>query len=161
MASFEWDEAKNRLNQDKHGVAFELAQAAFFDSKRLIARDISHRGGEERYYCIGTVGQGVLTVRFTMRGRVICIIGAKVERRMKKRIQYSDEPMELRIVADFLPPPNQLRPKRSRVKVTVEVAKESLEFYRSQTRGERDEYRAMMGQLLDLYATRFAKSKAG
>ena len=29
--SFEWDEEKNRINQRKHGVAFEEAQTVFFD----------------------------------------------------------------------------------------------------------------------------------
>jgi uncharacterized DUF497 family protein len=33
---FDWDEAKNRINRDKHGVAFEDAQEAFFDPHRLI-----------------------------------------------------------------------------------------------------------------------------
>ena len=29
--TFEWDEAKNLANQDKHQVAFQDAQHAFFD----------------------------------------------------------------------------------------------------------------------------------
>ena len=47
VPTFEWDDAKNRLNQQKHGVAFELAQFAFFDERRIIAEDLSH-SGEER-----------------------------------------------------------------------------------------------------------------
>ncbi|HEX6831548.1 MAG TPA: BrnT family toxin [Methyloceanibacter sp.] len=42
VPTFEWDEAKNRLNQEKHGVAFELAQFAFFDERRVIAEDLGH-----------------------------------------------------------------------------------------------------------------------
>ncbi len=37
---FEWDEAKDRENQKKHGVSFELAQYAFADPKRVIAEDL-------------------------------------------------------------------------------------------------------------------------
>jgi len=80
---------------------------------------------------------------------------------MKKRIKYSDEPMMLRVVPDFLPPPDRLRLKQSRVNVTLEVARESLDFYKTHTRGGRDGYRVLMQQLLDLYASRYGKSKAG
>jgi hypothetical protein len=43
-SSFEWDEAKDRINRAKHGVSFALAQRAFFDPNRVIAEDLSHRG---------------------------------------------------------------------------------------------------------------------
>ncbi len=75
-ARFEWDEKKNRDNQKKHGVAFELAQYAFADPQRVIAEDEKHSQGERRYYCFGRVGGGILTVRFTYRSNVIRIFGA-------------------------------------------------------------------------------------
>ena len=40
--SFEWDEAKDRLNRIKHGVSFVEAQYAFFDPDRVIAEDLDH-----------------------------------------------------------------------------------------------------------------------
>jgi uncharacterized DUF497 family protein len=73
---FEWDEKKDAANQRKPNVSFSLAQHAFFDPDRVIARDLKHSGSEERYYCIGKVGDHILTVRFTYRGNVIRIIGA-------------------------------------------------------------------------------------
>ena len=42
----------------------------------MIAEDLSHGAGEERYYCFGRVEGNVLTVRFTFRGNVIRIFGA-------------------------------------------------------------------------------------
>jgi uncharacterized protein len=57
MVQFEWDSAK--------------------------ARDLAHSRGEERFYCFGMVGGGVLTVRFTYREDVIRIIGAGYWRRGK------------------------------------------------------------------------------
>lgn len=39
---FEWDEAKNTLNQRKHGVSFYEAQYAFLDARRVIAEDLAH-----------------------------------------------------------------------------------------------------------------------
>lgn len=62
----------------------ELAQLAFADSKRVIAEDLDHSHSEMRYYCIGWVGHGALTVRFTYREGVIRIIGAGYWRRGKK-----------------------------------------------------------------------------
>ena len=76
MIHFEWDEAKDRENQAKHGVAFAAAQHAFADPKRIIAEDLEHSQTEHRFYCFGKAGDGVLTVRFTYRQRKIRIFGA-------------------------------------------------------------------------------------
>lgn len=85
-SSFEWDEAKNTLNQQKHGVSFHEAQYAFLDSKRVIAEDLAHSQKEQRYYCFGSnrVGTGILTVRFTYRSDRIRIIGAGYWRKGKE-----------------------------------------------------------------------------
>jgi uncharacterized protein len=80
---FEWDPKKDRENERKHGVAFAVAQLAFADPNRVIAEDLSHSAGEERYYCFGRVEGGVLTIRFTFRGNVIRIFGAGYWRRGK------------------------------------------------------------------------------
>ena len=73
---FQWDDEKNRQNQEKHGVAFEVAQYAFVDPNRVIAEDLEHSKTEKRFYCFGQIGNRVLTVRFTYRGSAIRIIGA-------------------------------------------------------------------------------------
>jgi uncharacterized DUF497 family protein len=75
-ASFEWDAAKDAANQRKHGVSFGEAQFAFLDAARVIAKDISHSGTEERWYCFGVVADRVMTVRFTYRDGKIRIFGA-------------------------------------------------------------------------------------
>jgi len=80
---FEWDEDKNLVNLDKHHVSFYEAQLAFADPQRVIARDIGHSEGEERYYCFGKVQGGVLTVRFTYRSDAVRIIGAGYWRKGK------------------------------------------------------------------------------
>jgi hypothetical protein len=82
--SFEWDNAKDRLNRAKHGVSFTLAQAAFFDPRRVIAEDLEHSGGEPRYFCFGRVANGVMTVRFTYRAGRIRIFGAGFWRKGKR-----------------------------------------------------------------------------
>jgi uncharacterized DUF497 family protein len=49
---FEWDEAKNRSNQRKHGVSFQLAMRVFDDPLRAsrLERIVD---GEERWQTIG------------------------------------------------------------------------------------------------------------
>jgi hypothetical protein len=84
MTRFEWDEEKDRLNQEKHGVSFRLARYAFADPERVIAEDTAHSSEEDRFYCIGCVGDDVLTVRLTYRGNVIRIFGAGYWREGKK-----------------------------------------------------------------------------
>jgi len=73
---FEWDDAKDVENQQKHGVSFASAQYAFADPRRVIAEDVTHSETEPRYYCFGRVDEGILTVRFTYRGNAIRIFGA-------------------------------------------------------------------------------------
>ncbi len=82
-ARFEWDLAKDRENHLKHGVGFAVAQFAFADPQRVIAEDTSHSSSEQRYFCFGAVGGGVLSVRFTYRQGVIRIFGAGYWRRGK------------------------------------------------------------------------------
>ncbi|MEW5743816.1 MAG: BrnT family toxin [Nitrospirota bacterium] len=81
---FEWDEKKDAENIAKHNISFSLAQHAFFDPSRVIVEDISHSSEEERFYCIGRVGDGIVTVRFTYRGNVIRIYGAGYWRKGRK-----------------------------------------------------------------------------
>lgn len=82
---FEWDEAKNQENQRKHGVSFEVAQYAFADLHRVILRDMRHSiPEEERFYCIGRVEGGIITVRFTWRSSTIRIFGAGFWRKYRK-----------------------------------------------------------------------------
>ena len=80
---FEWDSAKDLENLAKHGVSFVEAQAAFLDERRVLVEDLAHSGGENRYYCLGRVDQGILTVRFTVRAGAIRIIGAGFWRKGK------------------------------------------------------------------------------
>ena len=55
----------------------------------VIAEDVTHNSEEERYYCMGCVGEGILTVRFTYRGNVIRIYGAGYWRKGRK--VYEDQ----------------------------------------------------------------------
>jgi hypothetical protein len=90
-ARFEWDEEKDRDNQAKHDVSFSMAQRAFLDPHRVIAEDVNHSSEEGRFYCIGRVGKGIMTVRFTYRGNVIRIYGAGYWRKGRQIYEKQDK----------------------------------------------------------------------
>jgi uncharacterized DUF497 family protein len=77
----EWDEKKNRANQKKHGVSFELAQEIFDDPLALSKLD-RVEGDEERWHTLGVV-EGIVLLLVTHTARhdedeeVIRIISAR------------------------------------------------------------------------------------
>ena len=81
---FEWSDIKNHSNIEKHGITFYEAQYAFADSNRLIFKDAAHSLDEKRYFCIGKISDGVITVRFVYREQKIRIFGAGYWRKGKK-----------------------------------------------------------------------------
>src|SRR6056297_3061921 len=85
--TFEWDENKNKQNTKKHNISFEEAQYAFLDPKKIILEDKKHSIDEERFFCIGQIGSGIVTVRFTIRNGVIRLFGAGYWREGKQRYE--------------------------------------------------------------------------
>ena len=83
-SDFEWDPSKDKGNSEKHGVSFATAQLAFLDHHRVILEDLEHSDHEKRFYCLGKVSDGIMTVRFTYRENKIRIIGAGYWRKGKK-----------------------------------------------------------------------------
>jgi len=74
---------------------------------------------------------------------------------MKKRMKYANEPLELEVVEDFLPPPGDLVLKEDTVKVTIGLSKPTVEFFKARARQNRTRYQKMIRRLLDLYAARY------
>lgn len=86
LDSFVWDQSRELTNIHKHGIDFSIASQAFKDPFRKIYVDSRHSTKEERLFCIGKVGNKIMTVRFTYRGDKIRIFGAGYWR--KGRIHY-------------------------------------------------------------------------
>lgn len=83
------------------------------------------------------------------------VFGERVKKYMKKKIKYSDEPMEnVKVVADFLPSPEELVFKEETVKVTISLSKESVEFFKKVARKNSTPYQKMIRRLLDEYVLR-------
>ena len=62
----EWDDNKNRINIQKHGISFETAALVFADEERIEYYDELHSQDEDRFIVLGCV-QGILYVVYTMR----------------------------------------------------------------------------------------------
>ena len=79
-------------------------------------------------------------------------IGEKVKRFMKKKIQYSDEPIgEFRIVTDFLPSPDDLALRNENTKITISLSSESVAFFKTAAEKHHMQYQKLIRQLLDDY----------
>ena len=53
MYYFDWDENKNRINLEKHGIAFEEASTVFFDDRAILFDDPEHSIDEDRFLLLG------------------------------------------------------------------------------------------------------------
>ncbi len=75
----EWDDAKDLLNQEKHGVSF-LEVRSLFESEidYLEIFDSEHSDFEDRFIAIGPIERGLVVIVFTEREEdIIRIIGAR------------------------------------------------------------------------------------
>jgi predicted DNA binding CopG/RHH family protein len=78
---------------------------------------------------------------------------------MKSQIKYTDELMgDLKIVKDFLPPPDQLVLKEDRVKVTISLSKGSVEFFKKEAKKRRISYQKMIRRIIDVYTSQYQKN---
>jgi predicted DNA binding CopG/RHH family protein len=78
---------------------------------------------------------------------------------MKTKIKYTEEPMgDLRVIKDFLPPPDQLVLKEDNVKVTISLKKSSIQFFKQQAKKHRIPYQKMIREVVDWYASHYHKS---
>ncbi len=77
---------------------------------------------------------------------------------MKTKIKYTDEPLgEIKIIDDFLPPPDKLAFKEDNVKVTITLSKGSVDFFKKEAKKHHVQYQKMIRRLLDLYTIHHQK----
>ena len=74
---------------------------------------------------------------------------------MKKKIKYSDEPIEnIKVIQDFLPSPEELVFKDQTVKVTISLSKSSVDYFKQIAKSYNTQYQKMIRRLLDEYVSR-------
>lgn len=87
---FEWDENKNKLNVQKHGIDFSVAKNVFDDTKKRTSPDLRMDYGEDRLKVIGKIYGTIISVIFTVRNSVIRIISAR-KASQNEREEYNNQ----------------------------------------------------------------------
>ena len=59
---FEYDEKKNKINIEKHGISFKSAARVFFDYDRIEYYDEENSNVEDRYDIIGDLSAGTAQI---------------------------------------------------------------------------------------------------
>lgn len=70
---------------------------------------------------------------------------------MKRSIKYTDEPIEARVIDDFLPSPENLILRERKKRVTLTLTEKSLDFFKNSAKKHGASYQAMIRRLIDYY----------
>ncbi len=81
--NFEYDELKNKINIDKHGIDFKEAQKIWED--KMMLEVFLNFPNEDRYMCIGKIDNKHWSAIMTYREKKVRIIS--VRRSRKKEIE--------------------------------------------------------------------------
>jgi predicted DNA binding CopG/RHH family protein len=85
-------------------------------------------------------------------------IGEEGSRSMKKKIKYTDEKIgKIKIVKDFLPTPEELVFKEDTVKITLNLSKSSVEYFKELAKKHDSQYQKVIRTLLDNYTAVYSK----
>jgi hypothetical protein len=85
-------------------------------------------------------------------------IGEKEGKSMKTKTKYTEEPMgDLKVVKDFLPPPDQLVLREDNVKITISLKKSSILFFKEQAKKQKTSYQKKIREVVDWYASHYQK----
>ncbi|MBS0309388.1 MAG: hypothetical protein JSS58_10500 [Proteobacteria bacterium] len=76
---------------------------------------------------------------------------------MNAKIKYTDEPIEAKVIQDFLPPPEELAFREEGVKVTIALSKKSIAFFKSEAAKHHTQYQRMIRKLIDSYVETYDK----
>jgi len=77
---------------------------------------------------------------------------------MKKKIKYSNEKIgKVEIVDDFLPKPEDLVFKEDTVKVTLNLSKSSVTFFKEIAQKHGSQYQKVIRNLLDRYTSHYSQ----
>ena len=77
--------------------------------------------------------------------------GERAKIYMKNKIKYSNEPIEARVISDFLPKPENLILNEKKTRVTLTLTQKSLDFFKSAAKKHEASYQAMIRRLIDYY----------
>ena len=92
-------------------------------------------------------------------GYLAQVIGEKEKKYVKtNKIKYTEgEIGNMEIVKDFLPPPSELVKMENNVKVTINLRKSSVDFFKGVAKKNHVRYQRVIRSLLDTYANTYSK----
>lgn len=71
---------------------------------------------------------------------------------MSSKTKYSKGPIgDVKVIRDFLPPPEDLAFTEEQIKVTIGLSKSSVSFFKKEARKHHTQYQRMIRRLLDIY----------
>jgi uncharacterized DUF497 family protein len=87
-----WNDGKNEINFQKHGISFEEADSVFDDPLILVIDDPEHSWEENRHVAIGaTCERRLVVVSYTIRNDESWLISARMaEARERKKYMGAD-----------------------------------------------------------------------
>lgn len=71
-----------------------------------------------------------------------------------KKVNYTDEKIDLKVIKDFLPKPKDLVLKEKKKRVTLLLSQESLDYFKLEARKHGASYQSMIRQLIDYYVSK-------
>ena len=78
---------------------------------------------------------------------------------MKKKIEYTDENIKIgKRVKDFLPSPSELAQKEETAKITINLKKASIDFFKKEAKKSGIPYQKLIRKVVDLYANQHSSS---
>ena len=81
---------------------------------------------------------------------------------MKQKIIYTEAPKDIsraitegEIIADFLPPPEELIRKEPKVKITITLNSGSVDFFKKYAQKNKVKYQTMINEVLNKYVQKY------
>jgi hypothetical protein len=74
---------------------------------------------------------------------------------MSRKIKYTGEPIQAKVVRDFLPSPDELVVGEEGVKVTISLSRRSVDFFKAVAERNHTSYQRMIRRLLDEYTDQY------
>jgi hypothetical protein len=87
-------------------------------------------------------------------------MSTKTSKASVAKIKYTNQPIEAKVIRDFLPPPEELAFREEGVKVTIALSRKSVEFFKSEASKHHTQYQRMIRKLIDSYVDTYAEPPA-
>jgi len=150
---FEWDPAKDALNQAKHAVSFDEARTVFFDPHALVIDDPDHSVTEQRFIIMGhsrTLRLLVVAHCYRTVDEVIRIISARkaTKREAAHYREKNDMTDDMKSEYDFgdaRPNPYSQRLKKQ---VTIRLDVDTVDYFKALARQTGIPYQSLINLYL-------------